>query len=382
MATAYATHAITHAPWMRRALILARRGAGFVNPNPMVGAVLVNRGRLIASSYHARFGGPHAEQRLLKNLTVRCTPAQLRSATLYLTLEPCHRFGKTPPCVPLIITSGIRHVIIGSHDPNPNERGRSIRALRRRGITVNVGIERKQCDELIRTYAKWIQTQKPYVLAKVGMSLDGKITPKPAHYYITNPASLQRAHELRQECSCLMVGANTIIHDNPKLDTRLPGRRLHHPIKIILDSRLRTPTTSRCLDERTIIACLPTASDHRKRQLLKTGASILEIPPSRVHGKLLFDHIDIETLLAELGQQGMSSILLEGGSFLFTTFINARAIDEFAIFIAAELYGATHLPFTYALKYSVTLKHPRMEQIDDNVFIRGYATYSTIPNYS
>ncbi len=157
---------------------------------------------------------------------------------------------------------------------------------------------------------------------------------------------------------------------------------MHHPLKIILDSRLRIPLNSRCLDKRTLIACLPTASDRRKHLLTKTGAEIIEVPPNQSKNKQLFDQIDTKALLTVLGQRGISSVLLEGGSLLFTTFINSRATDEFYIFIAPELYGATHLPFTYALQYTVTLQQPQFERFDDNILIRGYASYSTIPNYS
>lgn len=375
-----------HEAYVKRAIIMARRGAGFVETNPMVGAVLVDRGNIIAESFHARFGGPHAERRLLEHLPRSVSRAVLHRATLYLTLEPCSHLGKkTPPCLDLVKNSGLRHVVIGSVDPNPKEGGRSITALRRAGLCVTVGVAQTDCDYLIRTFRKWIRTRQPYVLAKVGMSADGKITSPQYKQYITNAPALERVHELRQEFSAIMVGVNTIIHDNPRLDTRLSRRRVHHPIKVILDSRLRIPATSRCLDDRTIIACLASASDRRKRQLVRTGAELLEVPAYRLPDRQLFDQIDVRALLTELGRREISSVLLEGGSFVFTTFINSRAIDEFNIFVAPELYGATHLPFTYALQYTVTLKDPRFEILQDNVLMRGYASYQkttdTVPNH-
>lgn len=386
MPTVSASTLATHEHFMQRAITLAHRGAGFVEQNPMVGAVLVDRGEIIAESYHARFGGPHAERRLLTNLPKNITRTIVRRATLYLTLEPCTHQGKTPPCLDMVIASGLKHIVIGSLDPNPKEQGRSIKALRRAGITVTVGVRQAECNYLIRTFSKWIQRHEPYVLAKVGMSADGKITTVRPRQYITNELSLQRVHELRQEFSGIMVGVNTILQDNPRLDTRLPRRRLHHPVKIILDSRLRIPLNARCLDDRTIIACLPAASDRRKRQLMRAGAEIIEVPAYRLPGKQLFDQMDIKALLAELGQRQLSSILLEGGSFMFTTFINSRAIDEFYIFVAPELYGATHLPFTYALQYTVTLADPQFEVLADNLLMRGFATYThagnTVPNHS
>lgn len=370
-----------HEVFMQRAIQLARRGAGFVESNPMVGAVMVRQGKIIGESYHAKFGGAHAERRLLQQVTKRYGPAALKTATLYCTLEPCNHQGKTPPCLDVVLSSGVGTVVIGTPDPNPRVCGQSIKRLKRVGRKVVVGVAETDCRYLIRTFAKFITIGRPYILAKVGMSADGKITPGTTRQYITNAASLARVHELRQEFSGIMVGVNTILHDDPRLDTRLSRRQVHHPVKIILDSRLRTPPHSRALDEHTIIACLPQESDRRKRQLAKTGAEIIEIPPSNLSSKQLFDQMSITTLLEELGRRNISSVLLEGGSFLFTTFINRQAIDEFYIFIAPELYGATHLPFTYALKYTVTLTDPHFETLDDNLLLRGYASYAKVPNY-
>lgn len=371
---------LNHSGWMQRAISLARRGAGFVESNPMVGSVLVKNGVVLAEGYHAKFGGTHAERRALTLALKKHTPNDLKTATLYITLEPCSHTGKTPPCLDFVIKSGVKQVVIGSVDPNPIEQGRSIRALRKAGIKVDVGILKADCDYLIRTFAKYITTKQPYVLAKVGMSLDGKITTVAPQKYITNSVSLERVHELRQEFAAIMVGVNTIVHDNPRLDTRLKRAHLHHPIKVILDSRLRTPVNSRALDDHTIIACLDSAPFNRKRALARTGAEIIEVPANTKPGKQLFDQMDSNALLILLGQRGISSVLVEGGSYLFTTFTNERAIDEYYIFLAPQLYGATHLPFTYALQYTVTLRQPICEVLqvageDTNFLLRGYASY-------
>ncbi|EKD78994.1 MAG: riboflavin biosynthesis protein RibD [uncultured bacterium] len=361
-----------HTPldFMQRAIQLARRGAGFVQSNPMVGSILVNRqGKIVAESYHARFGGPHAERRILERAG-RCL-----GGTLYVTLEPCGHTGKTPPCLDLILKSGVKKVVIGTLDPNPITHGKSVRALRRAGLTVDVGIAQADCDYLIRAFRKWITTQQPFVLAKVGMSLDGKITSAGAYHYITNQLALQRVHQLRQEMDIIMVGANTIIQDNPRLNTRLAQTRLHHPIKVILDSRLRTPPHSKALDERSIVVCLDSAPYYRKQALAKTGAEILIVPPNRQRGKMLFEQLNLSVVLAELGARGYTSILVEGGSYVFTTFINQQAIDEFYIFLAPRLFGAARLPITYALQYDVNFSHPVFEQLGDNMLIRGYVSY-------
>ncbi|MFA6475210.1 MAG: bifunctional diaminohydroxyphosphoribosylaminopyrimidine deaminase/5-amino-6-(5-phosphoribosylamino)uracil reductase RibD [Patescibacteria group bacterium] len=346
---------------MHRAIRLARKGAGFVQSNPLVGSVLVHQsGKILAESFHDHWGGPHAEQKLLKNIKPP------RSASLYVTLEPCCHTGKTPPCVDLIIASGIKHVVVGSIDPNPLMQGKSIRQLRRAGIKVEVGVAQTECDYLIRTFRKWITTNQPYVLGKVGMSLDAKITSGNQQRYITNQLALQRVHELRQEFSVIMVGVNTIIRDNPRLDTRLAKKKLHHPVKVILDSRLRTPPHSAALDDHTIIVCADSATMTHKRALARTGAEILEFPSDQQHGELI---------LAELGRRGYSNVLLEGGSYVFTSFINLRAIDEFYLFMAPYLFGALRLPFTYALRHPVQLIDPVFEQLEDNILIRGYAQY-------
>lgn len=355
---------------MRRAVQLARQGAGFVQSNPLVGSVLVGaNGKILAESYHAKFGGPHAERRVLERVR------HSRGATLYVTLEPCNYTGKTPPCIDLVLRSGVKHVVIGSLDPNPLVHGQSVKRLRRAGIHVDLGVAGEECDYLIRAFRKWVITKQPYVLAKVGMSLDGKITSSGAYHYITNQLALQRVHELRQEFDIIMVGVNTIIHDNPRLNTRLPQRRIHHPVKVILDSRLRTPPHSKALDEHCIIVCLESAPYHRKKALAKTGAEILVVPPNRQRSKMLFEQLNLPVVLAELGARGHTSILLEGGSYVFTTFINQQAIDEFHIFLAPRLFGAARLPVTYALQYDVNFPQPIFEQLGNNMLMRGYATY-------
>lgn len=369
------TSALAH---MQRAIQLARRGAGWVQSNPMVGSIFVDAaGKMLAESYHAKFGGAHAERRVLERVMQRYPKNQIRRGTLYITLEPCGHSGKTPPCLDLVLDSGVRHVVIGSVDPNGLVHGRSIKRLRRAGVQVEVGVAKEECDYLIRAFRKWVTTKQPFILAKVGMSLDGKITTGGAQKYITNQLALQRVHALRQEMDVIMVGVNTIINDNPRLNTRLPKvKRPHHPLKVILDSRLRTPPHSKALDGNTLVACLESAPRSRMQAIARTGAEILVVPPNRLRGKMLFEQLNMAVLLAELGARGCTSILLEGGSYVFTTFINLQAIDEFHIFLAPYLFGASKLPFTYALQYDVSFPKPIFEQVGSNMLMRGYAKYT------
>lgn len=375
MATSKHTTQEDHA-LMLRAIAQAKRGAGFVQTNPMVGAVLVHNNKVIAEAYHKRFGGAHAERSLIESARRKYSKAVLTKSTLYITLEPCTRHGKTPPCLPLVIESGIKRVVIGSVDPNPQECGKSVKALRKAGLTVVTGVAQLECDYLIRAFAKWITTKRPFVVAKVGMSMDGKITGAGRQKYITNEASLVRVHEMRQEMDAVLVGVNTIISDNPLLSTRLPQKNVSQPKKIILDSRLRTPASSTLLDDNTIIACLANQSLSRRQALSRRGVDIIELPPKRKTDRLLFERMNITALLTELGKRGITSVIAEGGSYVFTTFINEKAIDEFYVFVAPNIYGATRLPFTYALQYTVELQSPTFEQLNDNILIRGYAKYN------
>lgn len=374
---------------MHLAIAEAKKGSGFVQINPLVGAVLESNGKVLAKGYHSRFGGPHAEAIALKKAVKKYSKQEIARANLYVTLEPCTRRGKTLPCLPSIKQSGIKNIFIGTLDPNPGEQGRSIRALRRIGCSVKVGIEQEECDYLIRTFRKWITTKKPFLLGKVGMSLDGKVTHPDEKRYITNTLARDRVHKLRQEFDAIMLGVNTVIRDDPELTTRLPGKRVSHPMKIILDSRLRVPSKSKALDYNTIVVCLEGVTMKRKRSVANTGATILELPPEEKRGKQLFEQMNMQVLMKELGRRKISSVVLEGGSYVFTTFINRQAIDEFYIFTAPQLFGATSLPFTYALQYTVSLQNMKVELIPaskgaevgtaddaDNLLVRGYAKYN------
>lgn len=352
-----------HATYLTQAIRLAQRGAGFVHTNPMVGAVLVYRGKVITTGYHSRFGGPHAERRLLETAQKKYSKTILSHSILYVTLEPCsNEHKKTLPCLPLVVQSGIKQIVIGSVDPNPKERGRSIRQLKRHGIQITVGVAQVECDYLIRTFRKWITTQQPFVLAKTAVSLDGKIT-APDKQYLSNSAALRRVHELRQEFSAIAVGANTIIQDHPRLTTRLPGRKkIHQPVKVIFDHHLTIPWGHPVLDDNTIIFCGPNTSIKIHRRLQDRGVTVLAVTT-------------IQQALAELAQRQLPSLLVEGGAGLLTSFMNQRAIDEFYFLYTPQIFGETQLAYCGKLANSVTLSAPTTEMLDDNILIRGYANY-------
>ncbi len=350
-----------HATYLKQAIQLAQRGAGWVGTNPMVGAVLVHHGKVIATGYHAQFGGAHAERRLLQTAQKKYSKIILRQSTLYVTLEPCSNLHKkTPPCLPLVLASGIKHIVIGSIDPNPNERGRSIKQLRRSGIQITVGVCKTECDYLIRTFCKWITQRQPYVLAKTALSLDGKIT-APDQKYLSNSTALRRVHELRQEFSAIAVGANTIIQDQPSLTTRLAGKKhLHQPVKVIFDAHLITPATSKILDQHTII--FYHNPSHPLSRYQKTGATLVQVK-------------NVREALRVLAERNISSLLVEGGAGLLTSFINQRAIDEFYLLYSPQIFGASQLSYCGEINNRVTLSALTLESLGDNFLIRGYATY-------
>ncbi len=230
----------THQKFMLRALDLAKKGRGFVNPNPMVGAVLVKNGKIIGEGYHTAFGKPHAEVEALQNAT-----KNVAGATAYITLEPCSHYGKTPPCAVALIEAKIKTAVIAMLDPNPLVSGRGVQLLEEAGIEVIVGVEEDKAKEFNKVFLKYITSKTPYVLLKTAMTLDGKIATQTGDSrWISSEISREKVHKLRHELMGIMVGINTVLQDNPSLDCRLEGS-VRQPVKIIVDSLLRTPLNAK-----------------------------------------------------------------------------------------------------------------------------------------
>lgn len=317
--------------YMERAIELAWKGCGFVNPNPMVGAVIVKDGAIIGEGYHERYGGLHAERNALKNCTV--SP---RGAVLYVTLEPCCHYGKTPPCTEAILESGISKVVVGTQDPNPRMAGKSIRLLREKGISVDVGLMEDKCRELIRPFSKFIRTGVPYVLMKYAMTMDGKISAHTGNAkWITDKEARLHAQRQRLRCSAIMVGVNTVIEDDPLLTCRLENGR--DPVRVICDTRLRTPLSSKIVrsarETQTILAAVSPEAE-RRRLYEEQGVKILELPEKD-------GHVDLRALMSRLGREGIDSILLEGGSTLNWSAVRQGIVDEVHTYIAPKLLGGT-----------------------------------------
>ena len=301
--------------FMKMALEMSFKGLGFVNPNPIVGAVIVKDGKVLGKGYHAYFGGPHAEINAIQN-----TNGKFEGATIYVTLEPCNHQGKTPPCTNVLIKEKFKRVVVGIKDPNVLVNGKGIEQLRKAGIIVDTGILENEIKLANETYIKLITSQKPYCALKTAMTLDGKIaTYSGESKWISNQKSRNYVHQLRHQYAAVMVGVNTIIKDNPLLTDRSEYEKKSNPVRIIADSNGRTPIDSAVLntiEAKTIIAITKNATDAFKKALEKLGVEVILCPEKN-------KKVDLDFLIDELGQRGIDSILLEGGSTLNFSAIQA-----------------------------------------------------------
>lgn len=321
--------------WMRRALHLAERGIGKVNPNPLVGAVIVRDGRTLGEGWHERYGGPHAE----RNALGHCAGSP-EGATLYVNLEPCCHTGRNPPCTDAILESGIRRVVVGSLDPNPLVAGRGISLLRERGLEVVTGILKEECGAINAPFFHYIRTGTPYVVLKYAMTLDGKIASRTgASRWITGEAARERVHRDRGRYAAVMVGLGTVLADDPLLTCRIEGGR--SPLRIICDSGLSTPLDSRIVrtarEVPTLIAtCI--GEPARLSPYRKAGCETLTLPRG-TDGRL-----SLPDLTAALGKRGIDSILLEGGAALHGAMLDAHLVQRIQCYLAPKLFGGTAAP--------------------------------------
>lgn len=315
--------------YMQQAIELARQAAGQTNPNPLVGAVIVKNNRIIGKGYHAFCGGPHAERNAIASLT-----ESARGATLYVTLEPCCHYGKTPPCTEAIIEQGIRRVVIGSRDPNPKVCGKGAAILRAAGIQVEEDFMRGECDKLNPVFFHYITTGTPYVIMKYAMTADGKIATRTgASKWITGARAREEVQHMRSRCMGIMAGIGTVLADDPLLTVRLEGRR--SPVRIICDSHLRIPLDSQiCRTARqypTILACAE-ADEEKTRALQAIGIQVISCPSPQ-------GEVDLKRLMEILGQQGIDSIFLEGGATLNESVLCRNLVQKINVFIAPKLFG-------------------------------------------
>lgn len=321
--------------FMKRAIELAKQGAGWTAPNPLVGAVVVKNGRVIGEGYHRKYGELHAE----RNALAACTedPA---GATLYVTLEPCCHYGKTPPCTEIIIEKKIAKVVIGSRDPNPKVAGKGARILREHGIEVVEDYMREACDALNPVFFHYITTKTPYVVLKFAMTLDGKIATRTgASKWITGEAARNHVHQLRGRYAGILAGIGTVLADDPMLNCRIDGA--HQPLRIILDSQLRIPMGSRLVrsakEYPLLIVCNESTRDReegtsRIQKLEEAGAKVWTLPEKN-------GHPDLNVLMQRLGEEKIDSVLIEGGGTVNEAALKAHIVHHVYAYIAPKIFG-------------------------------------------
>lgn len=321
--------------FMKRAIELAKQGVGWTAPNPLVGAVVVKNGRVIGEGYHRKYGELHAE----RNALAACTedPA---GATLYVTLEPCCHYGKTPPCTEIIIEKKIAKVVIGSRDPNPKVAGKGARILREHGIEVVEDYMREACDALNPVFFHYITTKTPYVVLKFAMTLDGKIATRTgASKWITGEAARNHVHQLRGRYAGILAGIGTVLADDPMLNCRIDGA--HQPLRMILDSHLRIPMGSRLVrsakEYPLLIVCNESTRDReegtsRIQKLEEAGAKVWTLPEKN-------GHPDLNVLMQRLGEEKIDSVLIEGGGTVNEAALKAHIVHHVYAYIAPKIFG-------------------------------------------
>lgn len=358
---------------MRRALDLAARGRGSVEPNPMVGCVIARGAEILGEGWHRAYGQPHAEVEAL-----RIAGPRAAGATMYVTLEPCCHYGKTPPCTDAILKAGIRRVVAAMRDPFSQVAGRGIEILRSAGIDVLVGIMEEEARLLNAPYLKLVTAQRPWVIAKWAMTADGKIaTTSGDSRWVSSEESRRRVHQLRGRVDAIIVGIRTVEADNPLLTARPPGPRV--ALRVVLDSHARLPLDSRLVQTAqevpVLVAVSSEAESQARRRLEEAGCEVLECPGDNCHHRLT-------ALLEELGRRRMTNVLFEGGSQVLGALFDHRLVDEVHVFIAPKIVGGKD-GFTPVGGQGVTLmaealqiSHLVWERVGDDLYLHGLVARS------
>lgn len=320
---------MTDRAYMKLALELAKKGCGFVNPNPMVGAMIVKNSEIIGLGFHKKYGEFHAERNAITN----CKASPFGS-TIYVTLEPCCHYGKTPPCTDAIIESGIKKVVIGSKDPNPLVAGKGIDILRKNGIEVTQGVLEKECDKLNEVFFHFIESKTPFVVLKYAMTMDGKIaTFTGDSKWISSEKARHRVHEDRHRYSAIMIGVGTVIADDPMLNCRLQNSK--NPIRIICDTHLRTPLDCKIIKTaREIKTIIATCNFNAQKHIPFMDAGCETIIVSEENGNL-----NLEQLMVKLGRMNIDSVLIEGGPTLNWSALKSGIVKRIQTYIAPKILG-------------------------------------------
>jgi diaminohydroxyphosphoribosylaminopyrimidine deaminase/5-amino-6-(5-phosphoribosylamino)uracil reductase len=353
-----------HKKYMQTALNLAKKGGSLVCPNPLVGCIIVKRGQIVGKGYHKVCGGQHAEKIALQEASHKA-----RDSTMYVTLEPCSHWGRTPPCTEDIVAAGVGEVIIGMKDPNPRVNGYEI--LKLRGIKTRIGILEEECIKINEAYIKYIRKKIPFVTLKAGMTIDGKIaTAEGKSKYITGKESLKMVHQLRNELGAVMIGINTLLKDSPLLDTRLIGGI--EPFKVIIDTHLDIPLKANVLKkpDKVIIVCSQRAPKQKLEKLAKMGARI-------IHAKSKGKFINMTDAMKKVASLGYYNILLEGGSLINASMIKEGLVDKVMLFTSPKFLGDDAKGVIGPLGIKdlnkvITLQNISMKKIGKDILVEGY----------
>lgn len=358
--------------YMEYALSLARLALGYTSPNPAVGAVIVKDGRVVGMGYTQPAGSEHAEA-----VALRQAGDKACGATLYVTLEPCCHYGRTPPCTEAIIEAGVSEVHIALLDPNPVVSGRGVTRLNEHGIKTHIGMCQQQAYEINEAYIKHITTGLPFVVAKFAMSLDGKIATRTRHSkWITGEEARRYAHVLRHTVDAIMVGANTVILDNPRLTARgcggKGGMKKAQPVRLVVDSKGRIPVNARIFEPpgEVLLAVAAPFDSAKKKEFVEAGAEVLELPAKE-------GLVDIEELLRLLGKRGIVTVLVEGGGKLLGSLFDHHLVDKVLAFISPIIIGGCEAVTVGGngvdnVAKALRLNHVDIKSFGDDILVSGY----------
>ncbi|MBW2565761.1 MAG: bifunctional diaminohydroxyphosphoribosylaminopyrimidine deaminase/5-amino-6-(5-phosphoribosylamino)uracil reductase RibD [Deltaproteobacteria bacterium] len=355
---------------MKMALELADQGRGWTSPNPMVGAVIVKDGTVVGKGFHQAAGTPHAEIHALDDAGEKA-----RGATLYVSLEPCNHTGRTPPCTQAILKSGIKRVVAGMKDPDPRITGGGLDFLKSQGVDASVGVCEDACQRINEIFIKYVTTSLPFVILKCAATMDGCIATRTGDSkWITNPLSRQFVHELRHAVDAVMVGIGTVQKDDPRLTTRLEGRKGSDPMRIVLDGGLSIAPNAQLLhltsDSDTLIVTGSEPAAEKRVLLEKSGARLLALNDEA-------GQIDLTVLMDELGKMGITSLLIEGGSRVNGSALRAGIVDKIYMFYAPKICGGEGIPVcggmgVNLMEESLQVTDISVHRFANDVMIEGY----------
>ena len=355
--------------YMQQALQIAAYAAGRTSPNPLVGAVIVKDGRVVGQGWHRKAGTEHAEIHALRQAGELAA-----GATIYVTLEPCSHYGRTGPCSKALIDAGIQRVVIAMLDPNPLVAGKGVAMLKAAGIEVETGLLQAQAERLNEVFLKWIITKMPFTVMKTAMTLDGKIATAAGNSkWISNEVSRRRVHELRDVYDGILVGIGTVLADDPALTTRLASQSGKNPLRIVVDSRARTPLTAKVVTDgqaETLIAVTVAAEAAKVEALRQAGVEVLVVNDGQ--------QVDLKQLFCRLGERGICSIFVEGGALINYSLLKAGLIDKVYSFIAPKMVGGSSAPGPVGgdgvetLDQAFLLEDVETELLAGNILVSGY----------